>query len=175
VRFEYPTCKLLNLSDALLAGTDNPAAIVIAAHRVAQQGVREPAKRKTGKWELTRRLYERGYSKEDILKLYRLIDWLIRLPEELAVVFRRELMEYEDQLHMPYITSIERLGRQEGRHEGAVATGQRAVLDALNIRFGPVPASLRETLETVRDEARLRALLHAAIRVGSIDEFVHAL
>jgi len=166
---------LLNLSDALLAGTNNPAAIVIAAHRVAQQGVREPAKRKIGKWELTRRLYERGYSKEDILKLYRLIDWLIRLPEELAVVFRRELMEYEDQLHMPYITSIERLGRQEGRREGAVATGQRAVLDALNIRFGSVPASLRERLETVRDEVRLRALLHAAIRVGSIDEFVHAL
>jgi hypothetical protein len=191
VRFEYPSCKLLDLSDELLAETDNPAAVVIAAHRVAQRGTQDPAGRKTGKWELTRRLYERGYRKQDILELYRLIDWLIRLPEELAIEFRRELIKYEEQQRMPYITSIERLGRQEGlqqglqqgrqqgRHEGwregAVATGQRAVLDALEIRFTPVPEGLRQTIETIQDETRLRALLQAAIRAGSLDEFARAL
>jgi hypothetical protein len=187
IRFEYPSCKLLDLSDEVLEREDNPAAIVIAAHRVAQRRARDPAGRKTAKWQLTRPLYERGYCKEDILKLYRLIDWLIRLPEELAVEFRRELMNYEDQHHMPYITSIERLGREEGRKEGRqeglqqgwraglIAARQRAVLDALEIRFGPVPEGLRHRIETIQDEARLRALYQTAIQAASAESFAQSL
>ncbi len=183
IRFEYPSCKLLDLSEEAIAGTDNPAAVVIAAHRMAQRRARDPVGRKTGKWELTRRLYQHGFGREAIAKLYRLIDWLIRLPEELEVEFRRELIEYEDQQHMPYITSIERLGREEGRQEGReegrreglIAARQRAVWDALEIRFGSVPESLRHTIETIRDEARLRTLYQAAIRAVVLDEFTRAL
>jgi hypothetical protein len=183
VRFEYPSCKLLELSDELLVGIDNPAAVVIAAHRVAQRGTRDPAGRKTGKWELTRRLCERGYRKQDILELYRLIDWLIRLPEELAIEFRRELIKYEEQQRMPYITSIERLGRQEGLQqgrqegwrEGLIAARQRAVLDALEIRFEQVPEGLRQTIETIQDDARLRTLYRVAIRAVTLDEFTRAI
>ncbi len=68
----------MDLSEEMLEATDNPAAVVIAAHRVAQQPAQDPARRKTAKWRLTRRLYERGYTKEDIIELYRLIDWLIQ-------------------------------------------------------------------------------------------------
>ena len=74
VRFEYPTCKLLDFPDAQIEHDDNPAAIVIAAHRAAQSRTRDPAMRKAMKWEITRRLYERGYSKENVLELFRLID-----------------------------------------------------------------------------------------------------
>ena len=60
------------------------------------------------------------------------------------------------------------------RREGAAAIGQRAVLDALEIRFARVPEELRHTIETIRDEARLRALLQAAIRAVTLDEFTRA-
>jgi hypothetical protein len=179
IRFEYPTCKLLDLSDEVLEREDNPAAIVIAAHRVAQRRARDPAGRKTAKWQLTRSLYERGYSKEEILKLYRLIDWLIRLPEELEVEFHRELADYEQQQLMPHITTIERLGQKKGREEGwragVIAARQRAVLDALEIRFGPVPEELRQSIETIQDEARLRALHQAAIQAASAESFAQTL
>jgi hypothetical protein len=56
-----------------------------------------------------------------------------------------------------------------------VATRQRAVFDALEIRFGPVPEGLRQTIERIQDEARLRALHQAAIQAVSIDEFARAL
>jgi hypothetical protein len=46
------------------------------------------------KWEITRRMYERGYSKQDVLELFRLIDWLLHLPEEQRIKFRQELIEY---------------------------------------------------------------------------------
>jgi hypothetical protein len=56
-----------------------------------------------------RRLYERGYCQEEVVELFRLIDWLLKLPEDLEVEFQAELTEYEGQKRMPYITSIERM------------------------------------------------------------------
>jgi hypothetical protein len=164
-RFEYPACKLLDFPDAQLERENNPVAIVIAAHRAAQSKSRDPVLRKAMKWEITRRLYERGYSKEDVLELFRLIDWLLHLPEEQRIEFRREVIEYEASKHMPYITSIEEMGRQEGRlegrreglREGVITARQKAVLDALEIRFGPAPDLIRRSIESVQDEARLRS------------------
>jgi hypothetical protein len=72
---------------------------------------------------------------------------------------------------MPYITSIERMGREEGLQEGAIITRQQAVLDALGIRFGQVSDEIRKRIEALRDETRLRALLKSAIQAGSIEEF----
>jgi hypothetical protein len=175
VRFEYPSCKLLDFTDAQLEREDNRVAIVIAAHRAAQSQTRDPVLRKAMKWEVTRRLYERGYSKEDVLELFRLIDWFIHLPEEQRVEFRREVIEYEANKNMPYITSIEEMGRQEGRQEGlregVITTRQRAVLDALEIRFGEVPDSIRQSIEALHDEARLRSLLRIAIQAPSLESF----
>jgi hypothetical protein len=61
VHFEYPCCKLLDLDQAMLEREDNPAAVVILAHRAAQQRTRDPAQRKRLKWAVTRPLDERGY------------------------------------------------------------------------------------------------------------------
>jgi FMN phosphatase YigB (HAD superfamily) len=131
------------------------------------------------KWEITRRLYERGYSKEEVLELFRLIDWLLHLPEEQRIEFRREVLEYEASKHMPYITSIEEMGRQEGRQEGlregAITARQKAVLDALEVRFVEVSNAIRERIEAIREEARLRALLQAAIQAGSLEAFAREL
>ena len=74
--------------------------------------------RKLLKWELTRRLYERGYGKKDVLEIFRLIDWLMVLPESLKVAFRQQLKQYEQEKAMPHLTSIEVLALEEGRQEG---------------------------------------------------------
>jgi hypothetical protein len=107
------------------------------------------------------------------------IDWsrgFTPLDQELhEVEFRRQVAEYEARKHMPYITSIERLGREEGRQEGFVAARQKAVLDALEIRFGQVPDGIRERIEAIQDEPRLRVLLKSAIQAGSIEEFIRTL
>jgi predicted transposase YdaD len=147
--------------------------------------------RKAMKWEITRRLYERGHSKENVLELFRLIDWLLHLPEQQRIEFRREVFEYEASKHMPYITSIEEMGRQEGRlegrqegrqegrreglREGAIIALQKAVLDALEVRFGEAPKSLRQTIEATQDEAGLRSLHRSAIQAASFEAFAREL
>jgi hypothetical protein len=83
---------------------------------------------------LVRLLYERGYGRKDILELFRVLDWLLQLPEGLEQEFKRELIAFEEQANMPYITSIERLGRQEGRQEGQA----NMLLSLLAVKFGPL-------------------------------------
>ncbi len=61
---------------------------------------------------LVRLLYQRGYRREDILELFRVLDWMLQLPDGLEQEFKRELIAFEEQANMPYITSIERLSNR---------------------------------------------------------------
>jgi hypothetical protein len=50
-----------------------------------------------GAWKEALEIYlrpflERGYERKDILELFRLIDWLLTLPDQLAVAFREDLI-----------------------------------------------------------------------------------
>ncbi|MBX3733870.1 MAG: hypothetical protein KF791_14925 [Verrucomicrobiae bacterium] len=101
--FDYPCCKLLDFGAAELdaAAVTNPAAVMIAAHLATQRTAGDPARRLGERWELTWRLYERGYGKRDILELYRLLDWLMALPEEQTVDFHRQLHQFEEEQAMP--------------------------------------------------------------------------
>jgi hypothetical protein len=65
------------------------------AHLAAQATAADLVARHEFKWALTRRLHERGYEWQDILELFRLLDWLLVLPDELEVAFRQKLTEYE--------------------------------------------------------------------------------
>jgi hypothetical protein len=147
--------------------SDNPVAVVIAAHLAAQATAADLVARHEFKWALTRRLHERGYEWQDILELFRLLDWLLVLPDELEVAFRQKLTEYEEKQNMPHITSIERLSRQEGRQEGR----QEDILDIVQARFGEVPYALREHILALRDEAELKRLLRQSALVNTLADF----
>lgn len=71
--------------------------------------------RKNWKFRLTCRLYEQGYERQDILNLFRFIDWMLELPEGLKQEFQAELAQYEQERQMPYITSIGQMGIEKGR------------------------------------------------------------
>jgi hypothetical protein len=175
LRFEYPICKLRDFTDAALEREDNPTAIVMAAHRAAQRRAQDPLGLKAVKWRLIRRLYERDYTKNDVIELFRLIDWLIQLPAKLAVEINSELAEYEDQRRMPYITSIERIGRRQGRQEGQLLTARDAVRLVLEARFGQVPASVLERHARIEALDRLQLLLRRASTAVSQIEFERSL
>ncbi|MBD2546786.1 MULTISPECIES: hypothetical protein [Planktothricoides] len=48
---------------------------------------------------------------------------------------------------------------------------QEDVIEILETRFSPVPASLAETINLMEDAALLKTLLKRAITIGSIAEF----
>jgi len=61
------------------------------AHLQSQLTHDESGARLHSKVHLLRRLYERGYKRQHILDLFRFLDWVLVLPEELEKQFQVEL------------------------------------------------------------------------------------
>jgi hypothetical protein len=93
-------------------------AAIVLAHLEAMQTRDDPARCRAAKVRLIKGLFARGLNREAIRQLFRLIDWLIELPPELARSFGEEIYRFEQEQHMPYVTSIERMAREDGKAEG---------------------------------------------------------
>ncbi len=68
---------------AELDASPNPFAVVTQAHLQAQETAGSDQARYQAKLALARSLYRRGYRRSDILELFRFIDWVLALPEDL--------------------------------------------------------------------------------------------
>ncbi len=120
LQFNFPIVKLLDFETKLdeLERSSNPFASVILAHLMTVKTVRQPAGRYAWKLRILRALYLRGVAAADLRQLFRVIDWLMELPPLMEKQFRMEIDQIESEHNMPYITSVERLARNEGREEG---------------------------------------------------------
>ena len=76
---------------------------------------------------------------------------------------------------MPYVTSIERLARKEGKAEGRTEGLREGLLAAitlgLELRFGKEALRIVPRVRGISDLERLRGLTAALTRVASIAEF----
>ena len=134
LRLKFVTAKLTDYRQRLdeLEHSANPFAVVVQAHLIAQQTSDDAQQRLQAKWQLTRRLYERGFDKRVIIGLYRFLDWVITLPEPMDVLYQNKLSEYEEEKKMKYVTTAERVGIKKGQQLGSAAI----VLRMLQGRFG---------------------------------------
>ncbi|MBF0436369.1 MAG: DUF4351 domain-containing protein [Magnetococcales bacterium] len=138
--YRFNAIKLLdflsNLSE--LEVSDNPFAIVTQAHLTGKQTRNQPEQRLKEKQRIARSLYQRGFSRQKIIDLFRFIDWVLGLPKKLDNLFWEELSKFEENQKMQYITSVERIGEQKG--EAKMLTRQ------LQRRFGSVPDWVSEKI-----------------------------
>ena len=74
--------------------------------------------RRAQKVQLVKGLYERGWSADQVRRLFRLIDWMMVLPQEWETDFRTEVYRFEEGRRMPYLSSFERLAMEEGERKG---------------------------------------------------------
>jgi hypothetical protein len=172
----FLTVKLLDYRDREEALEDdrNPCAAIVLAQLKAQETRDAPGERWRWKLRLVRGLYDRGLSAEQVHQLFRLIDWMIQLPEELQQQFREEVYRFEEERRMPYVTSIERLARKEGREEGLEEGRKEAFLKgiavALELKFGEAGKRLMPKVRALHDVSKLDALLRAIKSAKSLDD-----
>jgi hypothetical protein len=83
-----------------------------------------------------------GYARQDVLELFRFIDWIFTLPPGLEARFQTELTRLETETQMPYVTSIERMGIEQGIQQGEVIVLQRQLVR----RFGSLPTWAEQRL-----------------------------
>lgn len=173
VSLEFPIAKLLDYEATweTLEQTTNPFGIIVMAHLKTKATQRNPESRLQWKLSLVRRLFERGYSREDIQELFRFIDWIMVLPRELALSFKTEVKSYQEVQRMRYVTSIERLAKEEGKEEGIIENARESVIEVLETRFGEVPTSIVEAINRIDQPSLLKTLLKRAIAIPSTTEF----
>lgn len=88
-----------------LESSTNPFATVVMTHLKVIETKRNVDQRKAWKFVLTRALYEKGYQRQEILNLYRFIDWVMILPEAVEHEFRQELQAFEEERKVTYVTN----------------------------------------------------------------------
>ena len=150
INFRFPVVKLLDLGQEWerLEASTNPFAVVVMAHLKASQTRKNRNERLRWKIELTRSLYEKGYKRQDVINLFHFIDWVMSLPRELEQDYWREVQQLEEERQMPYISSVERRGIEQGRQEEGVSL----VVRLLNRRLGGVAVSLEEQIRQLSVE-----------------------
>jgi exonuclease VII small subunit len=115
--FEFPVVKLIDYSNRIeeLEASHNPFGIIVVAHLKTLETRRDYQSRYRWKKSLIETLYNKGFSREDILNLYRFIDWLMVLPEELDLKLQDEIKAFEEGMKVAYITTAERIGIEKGK------------------------------------------------------------
>ena len=170
--FRFPMVKLIDYrrDEAALEQSANPFAAVILAQLKVLETRDVPRLRWQWKLRLVKGLYDRGLKREQVRQLFRVLDWMLALPPELEQSFRTDLERFEEARRMPYVTSIERLAREEGHKEGVAEGLQIAILKVLEHKFKKLPAKHIRKVRSVREIDELSALLQAANDAETLDE-----
>ncbi len=167
MRIDFPIVKLQDYADRVdeLLTLDNPFALVSAAHLLTQKTKGNAHRRRIAKWRLTKLLYQRNWERERIINLYRVIDWIMLLPEELDVRLHQGIMQWERRSAMTYLSSIERIGMEIGMKKGEELGRQ------IGLQIGRREA-LAEMLTVLLTErfGELDAVSSASLAVATADQ-----
>ncbi|MDM8544062.1 DUF4351 domain-containing protein [Desulfococcaceae bacterium HSG9] len=147
---EFPVIKLLDYQDDFdkLAQDNNPFAIVVMAHLKTIETRKEPERRFRWKLNLIKMLYRRGYSKLNVLNLFRFIDWVMVLPKEMEKNLTVKMDEFQEEKKMRYVTNIEKFGIEKGLQQEAY----KLIALQLKARFGAIPKWAEEKLSDAATE-----------------------
>ncbi|MEM9949849.1 MAG: cytosolic protein [Cyanobacteria bacterium P01_D01_bin.36] len=160
VDFKFRTTKLLDYkeqSESLL-NSSNPFAVVVVAHLKTVETNNDAFSRKKWKLKLIKLLYQKGYQREDVIRLFRFIDWLLVLPEDLDKSIWQDIIAYQEELKMPYMMSFERAAKQEGKEEGLIEGIRGAIELGLELKFGDRGLDLVGALTKTTDIEVLKQL-----------------
>ena len=108
-----------------------------------------------------------------MLDLFGFVDWVLQLPGPQELAFWQEVQEMEEEKRMRYITSVERIGIQQGMQQGMQQGQADLVLRLLSRRFGAVSSPLATVVRSVHSE-QMPDLLDVALTAGTLDEVAAA-
>ncbi|MEI6066724.1 MAG: cytosolic protein [Methylococcaceae bacterium] len=173
---EFPVAKLTDYHDQLeaLKTSENTFAIITAAHILTQQTRKNDKERYEAKYLLVKILYQRKWDKQRIIDLFRIIDWMMKLPTGLEQQLQHQIKILEESTKMQYVTSMERLaiakGLEQGLEQGVLKGEQKTLRRLILRRFQTIPdwaidrisqaseIELEQWLDNVLDATTLEAV-----------------
>ena len=162
----FPVAKLVDYiaDEASLLANPNPFALITAAHLYTRRTRKSPARRFDAKRRLVRLLYERNWPRQRIIDLFRVLDWMLKLPDSLERQLWQDIENIEGARKVTYVSSIERFaiergmkkGMQQGMQQGIEKGIQQGLAQGLrrqlSRRFGPLSPEVTRQLEHATPE-----------------------
>ncbi|WP_374583114.1 Rpn family recombination-promoting nuclease/putative transposase [Pseudoduganella sp.] len=181
----FATAKLLDYDEGELFAANNPFALVTLAHLSSQRERHDADALLASKLRLTRLLYERGWSKRRIIAMFKVINWMMVLPEPQQARYWHAVLKLEKERKMELITPLEQWfmdkgwkkgvqhgleqGHEKGRMEGWREGAAELLARQLTQRFGPLPQAIRKRLDRASME-QLEAWSDAILEAQSLKE-----
>jgi hypothetical protein len=181
VSLKFPIAKLLDYESRWqeLETNTNPFAIIVMAHLKTKATTGNLSEREQWKWTLVRGLYERGLNKEQIVKLFKIIDMMMTLPEQLQQKLVKKINSFEEERKMPFISPTEQMaierGKEIGKEIGALQNARNYITTVLQARLGEVSLEITASLAQISNLSILDEMLKLAVTVNSLDDFKQAL
>jgi 16S rRNA C967 or C1407 C5-methylase (RsmB/RsmF family) len=141
--------------------------MMVMAHLKTQATSANMEERQQWKRVLFRLLLSKGYSREQVVNLFRFVDRMMKLPKELEEQLTTEIIEGREERQMPFMSQFEEIAQEK-----ATLRNQRQnTLEILEVRFGEVPPEVVEAVNGIEDLPTLTQLFREAIAIGSVAQF----
>jgi hypothetical protein len=146
---QFGIAKLLDHEHRVdeLQGHPNPFALVTAAHLLTRRTRGDDLLRYEAKLRLIRLLYRQGWARQQVLELFAVLDWMMRLPPHLKQRLWQDVDALDEEKRMAFVNTWEERGIQKGIAQGiekGITLGEAALLERqLSRRFGPLPDDIR--------------------------------
>lgn len=175
----FPVCKVLDFLESTWTADTSLVVEVARAQIAALRTANDPVGRFNAKTQLVRNLYTAGYNADEVREIFRLIDWMMHLRLDLSRQFQADLVAFEKELQMPYVTSIERhaeeRGLEKGREEGVeLGRDQESGLllrRQLSRKFGTLSENVEQDIMQLSIEQR-RNLSEDLLQFQSISDLI---
>ncbi|MGK5091679.1 hypothetical protein WDW89_06635 [Deltaproteobacteria bacterium TL4] len=119
LEYSYRHYKVLEQEESELLNQSNPFALAIIAAQYALKAKGNEDQKIVFKLKLIRILLECEYSKEQIRHLFRFIDGLLKLNDEMKRrLFYEELHHLQGEHAMPFLTDVEEVAMEKGIEKG---------------------------------------------------------
>ncbi len=143
--------------------------------------------REQWKWRLIRGLYEKEFEREQIIKLFEIIDNMMTLSPELQSSLESKIKQFEEERTMPLMSNMELRGRkigeeigelrgiERGKEIGVLEKSRDAIKTVLTVRFGQISSEIEEIIGKMTNPTILEELLKLAATANSLAEFRQSL
>ncbi len=189
VSLKFPTVKLLDYEErwSELEASSNPFAIIVMAHLKTKATTGKLQQREQWKWTLIRGLYDRGFEREQIIKLFEIIDNMMTLSTKLQESLESKIKQFEEERTMSLVSNMElrgikrgkkigeKIGKEIGKEIGALQKSRDDIKTVLTVRFGQISSEIEEIIGKMTNPTILEELLKLAATANSLAEFKQSL
>jgi hypothetical protein len=167
--FTFRVVKLSEWRDRMadLESGSNLFGLFLCAHLETMASRGDVSRRQDAKFRILANLVRRDIRNEEFRRWYRLIDWILKLPEEANRAVWLRLQELKEPKPMSHVTFAEIYGREKGIKEGI----KESLREALEAKFPQEGPTLAAEFKDEQDLDRLKYLLRQAVLAQSPEDF----